>query len=224
MYTDDQVRQLPDIAADHPCYQEWKVRNRSARKLANALQALGRPLSVLEVGCGNGWLSHRLSQVPGCRVTGIDINRVELSQACRVFGQHPGLQFVAGDIRQGVLTGQQFNLIIFAASIQYFASLQEILDLCLLHLQEQGEIHILDSCFYTSQEMAGARNRSAAYYQRLGVPEMTDYYHHQALEDLAPYPYQVLNRPGWLQQLFPGKVFPWIRIQKQACARIKAPA
>lgn len=216
IYTDEQVCSLPEIAPGHPCAQEWKIRKRSAEKLVEALEAAHRPLSVLEIGCGNGWLAHRLSRIPGTRVTGLDINGGELNQARRVFGQQQHLQFLFGDIRSGLLQGQLFDRIIFAAAIQYFPSLSGILDVCLQHLEEEGEIHLLDSFFYAEKELAGARQRTASYYQEMGVPEMTAYYFHQSLEDLAHYPYQVMNPPRWQEWFITGrgKDFPWIRIQK----------
>jgi ubiquinone/menaquinone biosynthesis C-methylase UbiE len=217
LYTDDQLRQLPEVAAAHPYYGEWQVRKRSARMLVKALEAPRTPLSVLEVGCGNGWLARQVAQVPGMRVTGLDINMVELQQARRVFRQQENLQFVAGDLRTGLLLGQQFDRIIFAAAIQYFPSLGEILAVALDHLQEQGEIHILDSFFYEKRELSGARRRTQEYYRALGVPEMSAYYFHHAREELQPFHHQIINRGWWLERLIPGrrKVFPWVKINKR---------
>jgi ubiquinone/menaquinone biosynthesis C-methylase UbiE len=217
IYTDDQLRQLPEVAAGHPYHGEWQVRKRSARMLVKALEAPHKPLSVLEIGCGNGWLAREVAQIPGVCVTGLDINMVELQQAKRVFRQQQNLQFMAGDIRTGMLLGQQFDRIIFAAAIQYFPSLEEILAVALDHLQEQGEIHILDSFFYERRELADARKRTLQYYHSLGVPEMSGYYFHHAREDLLPYQHQIINRGSWLERLIPGrrKVFPWVRIKKR---------
>jgi protein-L-isoaspartate O-methyltransferase len=216
IYTDDQLRQLPEIAAGHRHQQEWKVRKRSAEKLIRVLGNAKRPLSVLEIGCGNGWLAHLLSRLPGLQVTGVDLNTLELSQAQRVFGQQENLRFVAGDIRAGRLQGQPFDRIIFAAAIQYFPSLGEIIGVALNQLAEEGEIHILDTFFYDKKDLAGARKRSRDYYNSLGVPEMTAYYFHHLLEDLAPFSYQLYEPRSWLQRLWPGRepLFPWIIIKK----------
>lgn len=217
IYTDDQLRQLPEVAAGHPYYGEWQVRKRSARMLVKALEAPRQPLSVLEIGCGNGWLARQLALIPGISVTGLDINMLELQQARRVFSQQQNLQFVAGDIRTGMLLGQHFDRIIFAAAIQYFPSLEEILAVAIDHLQEQGEIHILDSFFYEKRELAQARKRTQAYFQGLGVPEMSSFYFHHAREDLLAYHHQIINRGTWLERLIPGrrKVFPWVKIKKR---------
>ena len=61
------------------------------------------------------------------KVTGMDINTVELTQARKVFAKVTNLKFSEGDIRSGILGDEKFDLIVFAASIQYFESLKEIL-------------------------------------------------------------------------------------------------
>ena len=220
IYTDEQLRQLPEIAAGHRHQQEWKVRKRSAEKLIRVLGNAKRPLCVLEIGCGNGWLAHLLSRLPGLQVTGVDLNTLELTQAQRVFGQQVNLQFVAGDIRAGRLQGQQFDRIIFAAAIQYFPCLGDIIGVALDHLAEEGEIHILDTFFYDKKDLAGAKKRTQDYYYSLDVPEMTAYYFHHPLEDLAPYPYQLIEPRSWLQRLWPLRepLFPWIMIKKGQAA------
>jgi ubiquinone/menaquinone biosynthesis C-methylase UbiE len=216
VYTDAQVRQLPEMAPDHLYCHEWQIRKRSAERFLKALSAERKPMSLLEIGCGNGWLARQCALIPGVRVTGLDINTLELKQAQRVFQQQENLQFIAGDIRSGILQGRKFDRVVFAAAIQYFPSVREILGVVCDHLAENGEIHILDSFFYDKRELADARSRTRAYYHSLGVPEMTAYYFHHALEDLTPFPYQIVTRHSWLKRLITGpeKVFPWIKIKK----------
>src|ERR1700740_506529 len=84
MYPDEIVKTLPEVPATHPHYAEWMVRKRSSLRLIRYLAAKKRPLRLLEVGCGNGWLCHRLSAIPGAGVTGMDVNHNELEQAVRV--------------------------------------------------------------------------------------------------------------------------------------------
>ncbi len=56
--------------------------------------------AILELGCGNGWLSHLLSQSLQRDVCGIDVNRTELTQAARMFGHDQRLSFIAADIQR----------------------------------------------------------------------------------------------------------------------------
>src|SRR5688572_8022793 len=75
IYTDDEVAQLPDIPDNHIYTQEWKIRKLSCQRLIHYLQKKNKPLRFLEVGCGNGWLAHRLSTIKNSVVKGIDINQ-----------------------------------------------------------------------------------------------------------------------------------------------------
>src|SRR5687767_2559429 len=107
LYTDEVVRQLPFVSRKDPFYREWRMRAQSAYRLHQYLQKKKRPLKILEVGCGNGWLSHLLSGIPGAVVTGLDINRKELMQATRVF-QKPTLCFIEGNFRNEQLNFEKF--------------------------------------------------------------------------------------------------------------------
>ena len=83
IYTDEQLQLLPDI--DHLYYDELKIRKRSSERLIAYLEKKHKYLRILEVGCGNGWLSAKLSNIPNTKVTGLDINQLEIEQANRVF-------------------------------------------------------------------------------------------------------------------------------------------
>ena len=128
IYTDEETARLPLIDQDNPHYVEWTIRKRSCQKLLHYLESKKNILSILEVGCGNGWLSHELSRIPGSKIIGLDINLTELQQAARVFNQGSKLKFVYGNILSGILNDLTFDVIVFAASIQYFQSLPEILN------------------------------------------------------------------------------------------------
>src|SRR6476646_6397970 len=63
MYTDEEVAWLPAVEEDHIHKKEWDIRKSSCKKLVRYLANKRRSLKILEVGCGNGWLSYHLSQV-----------------------------------------------------------------------------------------------------------------------------------------------------------------
>jgi protein-L-isoaspartate O-methyltransferase len=159
MYNDDEVRMLPDIDPLHLHYKEWLIRKKSSTRLYNYLLAKNKPLDIFEAGCGNGWLSHRLSAIPGSTITASDLNLAELQQAARVFSDIANIKFVFGDSRTTMVGNNRYDVIIFAASIQYFSSLPDILNIALSQLTEGGEIHIVDSHFYTAAAMAVAKSR-----------------------------------------------------------------
>ncbi len=219
LITDAELMLLPEIAGDHRYYGEWQMRKSSARRLIRHLSAPGKPLEILEVGCGNGWLSHRLAEIPGSTVTGLDINVTELQQAARVFRNVPNLRWVQGDIRSGMLGDHRYDRIIFAASVQYFPFLKEILYTALANLSPDGEIHILDTPLYKTGELEKARDRTLTYYTSFGYPEMADFYYHHTIDDLFSFrsaflynPQSIRNR--WQRVKNP---FPWVRIKNIKC-------
>jgi ubiquinone/menaquinone biosynthesis C-methylase UbiE len=221
IYTDEEVAQLPEIAKSHPHYKEWQVRKKSCERLVSYLQkkqsavSNGQNLKILEVGCGNGWLSHRLSSIQGSKVLGSDINFSELQQAGRVFYNIPNLHFIYYNTESDQFDDKQFDVIVFAASIQYFASLAETMMKTFRLLKPGGEIHIIDSPFYAAAELGAAKQRSFLYYQSIGFPEMANSYFHHSLEGLTAFNHSILYDPHSLSNRFlPNKnIFYWIRIQ-----------
>jgi len=214
-FTESEIARLPEVAHSHPLYREWKIRKKSCNHLLHYIKKEGRICNILEVGCGNGWLTALLSTVTKGSATGIDVNRTELKKAKKVFQKRERLNFVHGDIRSGILADQKFDLIVFAASVQYFKSFKEIINTALQHLTLQGEIHILDSPFYGSEEIFPARQRTKEYFSKLGFPQMSRYYFHHRLCDLKPFNYQILYNPhSWISRLmFRKNPFYWIVIR-----------
>jgi ubiquinone/menaquinone biosynthesis C-methylase UbiE len=150
LYTDEEVARLPHVVKNASLKKEWAIRSASCQRLIKYLAGKKTKLSILEIGCGNGWLSNQLAAVTKTQVLGLDVNQTELAQAQRVFSK-PNLSFLYGDVRTGIVK-DKFDVIVFAASFQYFQSTQEILKACFSHLTSGGEIHIIDTQFYTAVE------------------------------------------------------------------------
>ncbi len=213
IYSDDQVALLPLIEASHIHYDEWQVRKRSASRLFKYLQNKNVPLSILEVGSGNGWLSAKLGELKNSTVTGIDINNVELDQAKKVFSNRANLNFTEGDL-ESVVFDKKFDAIIFAASIQYFPFFDQVIRKALSLLNQKGEIHILDSRFYHNKDLEQARLRSQFYYSSIGFGEMAKFYFHHSLDSIKSFPFKLLYNPSNIKNRIFSKrdPFPWIRI------------
>ena len=215
IYTDQEVLGLPEIAKRHSHYTEWMIRKESCRRLKQYFENRKTALQILELGCGNGWLARRLAEIPRSQITGADINNTDLQQAERAFYHIPNLQFIAGGILAEEIRDTGYDFIVFAASIQYFSSLKEIINLALGKLKANGEIHILDSNFYKSEEISAAKERTANYYSGLGFPEMTKYYFHHTIDELHSFSFKILYRPSLMNRLSNNKnPFPWICIKK----------
>src|SRR4051794_23945424 len=82
LYSDNEVKHLPGIAATHPLYDEWMIRKESCKRLIKYLQGKTK-LTIAEIGSGNGWLCNQLSSIEGSKIYGIDVNYTELQQAAR---------------------------------------------------------------------------------------------------------------------------------------------
>lgn len=219
IYNDKELVLLPKVSPSHRYFKEWNIRRHSSDKLLQYIKRNGHTCNVLEIGCGNGWLSAKLATVARGNVTGIDINLVELQQARKVFNKISNLRFLYGDIRSGILQDKKYDLIVFAASIQYFSSLYEIIKIALHHLTLQGEIHILDSYLYRFNEIAEAKQRSKQYYTQSGFCEMSGYYFHHSIEDLKPFYFSTIYNPHALKNklMFRKNPFHWVIIKNYYC-------
>ena len=215
VFNEKEIASLPAVPSSHPHYKEWEIRKDSCNNLLNYIKKNGHVYNILEVGCGNGWLAAQLSSVAKGEVIGIDINRLELNQAKKVFRRKHNLHFVAGDIHSGILADKKFDLIVFAASIQYFKSLKEIIKTALPYLTLQGEIQILDTHFYPHNELPSAKQRTKKYFSDLGFPEMSRFYFHHSLHELGSFNYEILYDPhSWMNKLLLRKnPFYWIVIK-----------
>jgi|HubBroStandDraft_6_1064221.scaffolds.fasta_scaffold509633_2 SAM-dependent methyltransferase len=213
--TDEELIKLPEMPAGHTHFREWETRKRSAYRLIRYLTGRKKPLDILEIGCGNGWLTHHLAEIPGSKVTGADINFTELQQAARVFSNDPNLRFIHGDVRSGILEDRKFDCIVFAAAIDYFPSLKRIVHFCLSCLKPGGEIHIIDSSFYRPDQIERAKRQSQAYFASFGYPEMADYFYQHSILDLRSFHHDLLHNPHSVRSRFLRikNPYPWIRIK-----------
>lgn len=214
-YSDEELVLLPEISDKHQYAKEWRVRKQSAQRMIQYFMQKKKKLDILEVGCGNGWLSAKLATIPSAFVTGIDINCIEIAQAKRVFNEIKNLQFEYGSITENAFQERQFDMIIFAASIQYFQAFREIILQALSLLRLNGEIHILDSHFYSKNELNAARLRSKEYFEKMGIPEMSRYYFHHSTDELKMFDSKILYSPNLVKKIIYKNYNPfyWVCIQ-----------
>jgi len=212
VYSDEEVSRLPDVDPMHIHAAEWKIRKLSCMRLVNYLRKKRRSLRILEVGCGNGWVSAKLAEIPGADVIGLDINLSEINQASRLFVKD-NLEFVYDVFNEDSFPDKKFDVIVFAASLQYFPSVKAILDLALSQLQPDGEVHITDTHFYKPEEVAKADERSRNYCRALGYPQMSDYYFHHSIEELSGLHHHILINPHSIMRLLDKRgPFHWITV------------
>jgi len=214
-YSDSELLMLPDIDPRHTHYNEWLIRKNMCRRLLNYLNRKTGSKTILELGCGNGWLSNRLAGLWLSDVIGLDVNTAELRQAARVFSGKHNLLFACGNVFNLKLN---FDYIILPGVIAYFNDLQKLIKTLTDRLNTGGELHILDSPFYSDTN--AARIRSAEYYSKLGFPEMANHYHHHTIDDLEKFSFKILYNPRSLFNRIKRKVnrsrspFHWVMIEK----------
>ncbi len=211
--SDAEVAKLPLIDGKHPHAKEWAKRKQTADRFLDYLTSKGDQLKILDIGCGNGWFSNQMVKSNN-EVWAQDLNLYELEQGRRVFTSDQ-LQFLYAHDLDLILEETSFDIIVFNASFQYFDDGKGLLNKLKSHLNSQGEIHILDTPFYSSEkEKKEAKQRTEVYYQKMNCPELAPFYHHYTFEDIGAH--EVLYKPKFsrLSKLFgkPMSPFCWLKI------------
>ena len=222
LYSENLIKNLPEIPKHHPLQSEWLVRKRSLDLLVRYLVGQNAVKRILEVGCGNGWLSNRLAQKLPAEICGVDVNEFELKQAAALFASQK-LSFVCASEWKTVFPPAAFDVIVLASSVQYFPELTTLIERLLEFNTLDGEIHILDSPFYHSvQESDAAQKRSRDYFNALGFPQMADHYFHHTFNAFIDFNFSLMYNPKSLPAYFKKKIvrsplspFPWIRIKRK---------
>lgn len=215
LLSDEDVAGLP-VLKNSPHTEEWKLRNKSAHRTGRYFSKLEEG-SILDLGCGNGWFSSLLANNKKLEVVGMDVNLKELKQAAKVF-KLSNLKFLQGDIFQTNFLQNTFDFITLNAVIQYFENLNNLLPKLFKILKPGGEIHIIDSPFYTSEEVITAKERTNIYYKKIGFEELASFYYHHSWEEISEWDFKVLYDPKQRnivsRFLIKDMPFPWIKIKK----------
>jgi len=212
LYSDGIVLQLPDFPKRHQHSKEWMLRRHSYKRFMKYLNQTVSIKNLLEVGCGNGWFINQCA-FAAKNAAGIDINLHELQQASRLFGSHK-LHFYYWDLFTQSPFQNKFDLIVLNASVQYFEDFLKLTNRLKELLAPDGEIHILDSPFYPESEVEAAKNRSRAYYRKVGFPDMASFYHPHSTSDLRQAGFETLvqgKKNKLMQLLRPDSPFGWHR-------------
>ena len=218
-YADSEISILPTVSTANRYFKEWELRKIACERFIEYFQSIDHSKNTLDIGCGTGWFTALLANNCADEVYGIDINKFEIEQAARVF-KLQNLYFIYGNLLDDIFHEKSFDIITLNASAQYFKDFNYLLNKLLSILTDNGEIHILDTPFYKSIELAGARERSVRYYRSLGYMEMAKYYFHHSYEKLEKFNSAILFNPNSfivrIRKMFKknDSPFPWIKIVK----------
>jgi ubiquinone/menaquinone biosynthesis C-methylase UbiE len=219
IYPDALVEQLPIVAQSDPHYAQWSVRRNSFHRLVQYLTVQHPGSTILDVGCGNGWMAGGLAK-KGFQVCGIDLNYSELQQAARTFKELTNAVWLYGNILSDVVPRGSMDCIVLASSLQYFKDVPGLMESLFRIIRDTGEIHVIDTPFYSAGEKDYAVRRSIAYYAKIGYSGFAGHYFHRTFDELRMYSFRVEDHPKRLLNkvwsIFGrgGSPFPWIVIQK----------
>jgi SAM-dependent methyltransferase len=166
-------RGLPQVARGDPQRAVWLIRQESFRHLyRSVLTRLGRrSLRVLDLGAGNGWLSHRLTVLGNVcvAVDWLDDPDDGLGAALHYPTTFTRLQ---ADFDHLPLVGGQFDVVIFNASLHYSADPVTTLRNAAKTLLDGGTVVVMDSPVFASdadgQRMVAEREQ--VFADRIGRP------------------------------------------------------
>ena len=159
--------------------RQWAVRARSFDAFLNyvvvpAAVEARRPLDILDIGAGNGWLSRQLGR-QGHRAVALDIrdDAVDGLGAAEPFLRENGsiLQRVAGSFDALPLRDRSFDIAIFNASLHYATDLRIVLAEAAEVVRPGGALVVLDSPFYGREKdgVAMTREKHGASVARFGA-------------------------------------------------------
>lgn len=148
-----ELASLPYLTAG-PLARQWQVRARTFDAfLEQVVRPMAdRPLRILDLGAGNGWLCHRLTLEGHC-CTAIDIRDDEvdgLGAAAGLIRIAPFERIVA-PFERLPLPDRSADLAVFNASLHYATELAPVLAEATRTLAPGGFIAILDSPFYARE-------------------------------------------------------------------------
>jgi len=191
----DYYRALPFKDLSGKFSRDWAIRARSfnvlVKKLLTPIQALlQRPLKVLDLGAGNGWLSNRLA-MQGDRVFAVDLLVNELDGLGTWKYYQNTFTPIQAEFNHLPIMDNFADLAIFNASFHYSENYEETLKEALRVVGEEGAIAIIDTPLYrhhaSGEKMVA--EREAAFLAQYGFAsnalESENFLTYQQVRDLG---------------------------------------
>jgi O-antigen/teichoic acid export membrane protein/SAM-dependent methyltransferase len=152
----------------------WAGRGHSYKGLLEQVirpftQKAQRPLRILDVGAGNGWLSHRLAE-EGHVLTAVDLG-VNRRDGLGAHVHYPSsFTCLQAEFDQLPIEDGWADLVIFNASFHYSVKYEATLHEALRVLSETGQVVVVDTAVYqhpsSGQQMVA--EREAAFVRQVG--------------------------------------------------------
>ena len=133
----------------------WRIRARSFRRLQPLLKTLprsdGGPARILDLGAGNGWLSHRLTEM-GFAACAVDLSADDRDGLGAAIHHPTPFPCVLAEFERLPFAAEVFDVAIFNASLHYAPDPISALLSTSRTLFRDGRIFLLDSPIYRSHE------------------------------------------------------------------------
>lgn len=219
IYSDHELILLPFASSSNPYKNEWDLRAKSFLRFKEYLKTKKQNLNILDLGCGNGWFCGQLSKSFNHNFYCVDVNLTEMKQGRKVFNSEQ-IKFVYADIFNAEIPQSSFDMITVNAAAQYFPDIKALLKRLTALISNNGEIHIIDSPFYSINEIENARKRTVDYYNSIDFPEMVKHYFHHSFSELFGFNFDTLYNPNSFKKRFTRLLsmsdspFPWIKITR----------
>lgn len=158
---------------------QWKIRAHTYDYLSKKLLPLlckerKKPLRVLDLGAGNGWMSHRLA-LQGYHPVAVDllVNDQDGLGAATHFQKHLTSLFprFQAEMSRLPFAEEQFDVVIFNASFHYAENYEAALLEALRCTRQGGSVIVADSPWYSTSESGKKmiEERHASFSQRYGT-------------------------------------------------------
>lgn len=175
--------------------KDWAIRARSfqvlVKKLLTPIQAhLRRPLKVLDLGAGNGWLSNRLA-AQGDRVVAVDLLVNELDGLGAFKYYEHQFTLIQAEFNHLPVMDNFADVAVFNASFHYSENYEETLQETFRAVDKDGVVVIMDTPVYrrraSGEQMVAVRE--AAFEAEHGFPsnalESENFLTYERLQDLG---------------------------------------
>lgn len=163
-----------DITGRHT--QEWALRVRSLAWLFKWLDHTfgDAGLSLLDAAAGVGWMSRILAEKHEVVAMDVNVGRHGLNAVPAARRSYLALQ---GMLDRIPMADDSLDLVIINAGLQYASTQHRVLQEAHRILRTTGRLVIMDSPVYPNEQAVElARQRTAAYYDKMGRPELATRY------------------------------------------------
>jgi len=161
-------RALPHVDQDDPQRNIWCIRECSFERLLRLI-GNGKPLKILDVGAGNGWLANQLAR-QGHTLAALDLADDSRDGLGARVHYETSFEAYQAEFDRMPFGEAQFDVVIFNAALHYADALSVTLREARRVMRSDGSIMVMDSPFY-ARPLSGTAmvaEREASFARKYG--------------------------------------------------------